>query len=274
VANPLVLRAIEDIDRICGPARDNALWLEAHPGDVNLDVLPDEHVSIGRATELIGVADNSFHAWAKTRNRRNIIVGMRRHAYILGADLRAAVALERYDRPMLTRDDGRVQTLGGSLIVLFLNESATKRGTNRLISMPVIWGQMQEFLCGKIGLPSIFERREYLDDDGKPYRIRTHDFRRLLNMIAQRGGLTQTEIAQWMGRRRISDNAAYDLRTPTEMAAEMRELVAKNEVYGIIAEQVRALPEAERGTFLEARLAMSHTTAHGQCGNGTADLTP
>jgi hypothetical protein len=161
--------------------------------------------------------------------------------------------------------------LGGSLIVLFLNESATKRGTNRLISMPAIWGQMREFLCGKAGRPSIFERREYLDDEGESYRIRTHDFRRLLNMISQRGGLTQTEIAQWMGSRHVLDNAAYDLRTPTEMAAEMRELVAKNEVYGIIAEQVRALPEAERGTFLEARLAMSHTTAHGQCASNIAE---
>jgi hypothetical protein len=271
VANPLVLRAIEDIDRICGPARDNALWLEAHPGDVNLDVLRDEHVSVGRAAELIGVADKSFHAWAKSRNRRNIIAGTRRHAHILGADLREAVALDRYDRPVLRRDDGRVQMLGGSLIVLFLNESATKRGTNRLISMPAIWGQMREFLCGKAGRPSIFERREYLDDEGESYRIRTHDFRRLLNMISQRGGLTQTEIAQWMGRRHVLDNAAYDLRTPTEMAAEMRELVAKNEVYGIIAEQVRALPEAERGTFLEARLAMSHTTAHGQCASNIAE---
>jgi hypothetical protein len=90
-------------------------------------------------------------------------------------------------------------------------------------------------------------------------------------MTAQRGGLTQTEIAQWMGRRRISDNAAYDLRTPSEMAAQMRGLVSKNEVYGIIADQVRALPEAERETFLEARLAMSHTTAHGHCASNIAE---
>ena len=57
IANLLLLRALEDIDRICQPARDNALWLEAHPGEVNLDVLPDEHVSIGRATELLGLAE-------------------------------------------------------------------------------------------------------------------------------------------------------------------------------------------------------------------------
>ncbi|MGH7736656.1 MAG: hypothetical protein ACREMP_02120 [Candidatus Tyrphobacter sp.] len=273
IANPLVQRAIEDIERICVAARDNALWLEAHPGDANLDVLPDEQVSIRRATELLGLAEKSFRTWMRARNRSRyrIIEGARGQAYIIGSDLRAAVNTDRYERPMLKRDDGRVQMLGESLIVIFLNESSGSRATNRFISMPVTWGQMQEFLCGKPGIPSIFERREYLDDDGNPYRIRTHDFRRLLNMIAQRGGLTQTEIAQWMGRRRTSDNAAYDLRTPTEMAAEMRALVANNEVYGVIADQIRMLPEAERGAFLEARLAMSHTTAHGQCASNVAE---
>jgi hypothetical protein len=273
IANPLVLRALCDIERICKPARDNARWLEAHPGDVNLDVLPDERVSLSRATELVGLGKKSFRSWINSRNRggRRVTVGKGAGANILGSHLRAAIASDRYDRPVLTREDGRRQSLAESLIVIFWNESSVNRATNRFISMPVIWGHMNEFLCGKTGIPSVFERHGYLDDDGRPYRIRTHDFRRLLNMIAQRGGLSQTEIAQWMGRRRVSDNAAYDLRTPTEMAVEMRDLVGKNEVYGVIADQVKALPEAERGPFLEARLAMIHTTPHGQCASNIAE---
>jgi len=273
ISNPLMLRALEDIERVCRPARENARWLDAHPGDVNLDILPDEYVSFRRATKILCLAEQSFCQWIKTRGRGGLLViaGTGANGHLLGSDLCAAIASDRYDKPVLTRDDGRCQSLGQSLIVIFLNASHDTRATNRFISMPLIWGQMSKFLCGSAGVPSIFQRQGYLDDDGQPYRIRTHDFRRLLNMIAQRGGLTQTEIAQWMGRRRISDNASYDLRTPTEMAAEMRELVAKNEVYGIIADQVRALPEAERGTFLEARLAMSHTTAHGQCASNIAE---
>jgi hypothetical protein len=273
VANPLVARAVEDIERICKPARDNALWLEAHPDDVNLDVFPDEHVSLRRATEMLGLAENSFRSWINKGNRGGdrVIAGKGKDAYVIGSDLRTAIASDRYDKPVLVRADGHRQWVGQSLIVVFLNASSDVRASNHFISMPVIWGQMNDFLCGRSIVPSIFERRQYLDDERKPYRIKSHDFRRLLNMIAQRGGLTQTEIAQWMGRRRIADNAAYDLRTPTEMAAEMRELVARNEVYGVIADQVRALPEAERGTFLEARLAMSHTTPHGQCASNIAE---
>ena len=273
IANPLILRAFADIERICKPARDNARWLEEHPGDVNLNVLPQERVSIRRAAEILGLASASFHAWLNTSNRggRRVVVGQRANAYILGSNLRAAIASDRYDKPVLVRADGHHQRLGQSLFVIFLNDSSGNRATNYFISMPIIWGQLNQFLCGKPGIPSIFEQQEYIDDGGHPYRIRTHDFRRLLNMVAQRGGLSQMEIAQWMGRRRVSDNAAYDLRTPTEMAAEMRELVTKNEAYGIIADQVQALPEAERGAFLEARLAMIHTTPHGHCASNIAE---
>ncbi len=274
VANPIILRALEDIERICGPARENARWLEHHPGEVNLDVLPDEHVSIRRAEAMLGIADGSIRKWIEGSNRGGsaVIVGGRGgNAYIRGSDLLAAVASDRYDKPVLTRDDGRRQSLGQSLFVVFLYASSEVRATNQFISVPIIWGSMNDFLCGRAGIQSVFERRQYRDDDGKPYRIRTHDFRRLLNMIAQRGGLSQTEIAQWMGRRRIADNAAYDLRTPTEMAIEMRRLVERNEVYGVIADQVTALPEIERGAFLEARLAMIHTTPHGQCASNIAE---
>lgn len=273
IANPLILRALADIDRVCKAARENATWLAAHPGDVNLDCAPNERVSLSDASEMLGIVPSSFRNWLNTGKRggQQLVIDNDGHPYILGADLRSSIASDRYNKPVLVRENGKRQLLGESLIVIFLHESTIARGTNRFISMPLIWGQMRGFLCGYGNLPSIFERRNFLADDGRPFRIRTHDFRRLENVIAQRGGLTQIEIAQWMGRRRISDNAAYDLRTPTEMAVEMRELIAKNEVYGIIAEQVRALPEVERSSFLQNRLAMSHTTPLGNCASNIAE---
>jgi len=89
-------------------------------------------------------------------------------------------------------------------------------------------------------------------------------------MVAQ-WDLSQVEIARWMGRRRIADNAAYDLRTAVDMADEMRELVSKNAVYGVIADQVEGLPRPERASFLKDRLAMIHTTPHGQCASNLAE---
>lgn len=60
-----------------------------------------------------------------------------------------------------------------------------------------------------------------MDEDGGDLHIRSHDFRRLLNTIGQRGGLSQLEVATWMGRRYTSDNANYDYWTSSEMAEEM-----------------------------------------------------
>lgn len=119
--------------------------------------------------------------------------------YVLGSELKRLIARERYDKPMLRRRDGKLQPLGDSLVVLFKNQFNRKRPTNPLISVPVSLGQMSTFLRGKsAGLrhdpdrryPSVFERFDLRDASGKPISFRSHDFRRLLNVYAQRGGLT------------------------------------------------------------------------------------
>lgn len=73
------------------------------------------------------------------------------------------------------------------------------------------------------------------------------------------------------GRRRVEDNSAYDFCNAAEMATEMRSLVEMSQVFGDIADQVRALPVTERAAFLEQRLTMLHTTPHGLCGSNIVE---
>lgn len=276
IANPLVLRAVADIQRLCKPARDNAAWLEAHPGDVNIPVTDDERLSFQRIQEMLslkGKPKASVLHWFREKKRQKA-AGLQltsRDQFVPVIVLRRAMAADRFDKPVLTRRDGKKQFLSNSLFVMFLYDWTESRPVNRYISMPITLQHLSDFFCGRDGIQSVFERFDYHDDEGKPFRIRTHDFRRLLNVIAQRGGLSQIEIAQWMGRRSIGDNAAYDLRSASEMASEMRELISKNEVYGTIADQVKNLPESERTVFLQTRLAMVHTTPHGLCGSNIAE---
>jgi hypothetical protein len=273
-ANPLILRSSADVEEICGPYRENARWLEAHPGDVQIDVADDELLSASRAAEIVGLPRGSaFLAWVKQRKRggRNVLTQVGGRYFIRGADLRRAIASDRFDKPVLIRANGAVQTLGNSLLVTPLWFFRSEHATNFAISVPVGLGSLSLFLSGKDGYPSVFERYGTVDDEGQPYRFKSHDFRRLMNIVAQRGGLSQVEIAQWMGRRRIEDNSAYDLRSAAEMADEMRALIATNEVFGSIADQVRALPVTERSDFLKQRLTMLHTTPHGQCGSNIVE---
>jgi hypothetical protein len=273
-ANPLVLRAIADIDEICRPFRENARWLEDHPGHVQINVADDESLSLTRAAEIVGLKDGAgFLAWINQRGRggRAVLNTGGKNLRISGAQLRSSMATDRFDAPVLIRANGVPQMLGDTLLVTPLWFWHAQRGTNYAVARPVSLGVLSEFLAGKVGVPSVFERYGVVDPDGRAFRFRSHDFRRLLNIVAQRGGLSQVEIAQWMGRRRIKDNEAYDLRSAAEMADEMRALIEKNEVFGTITDQVRALPVTERADFLNQRLTMLHTTPHGQCGSNIVE---
>ena len=59
--------------------------------------------------------------------------------------------------------------------------------------------------------------------DGEiPMSMTTHDFRNLLNVLAIDGGLSQVELAHWMGRRDPRSNAAYDRRSLEDRADRLR----------------------------------------------------
>jgi hypothetical protein len=93
-----------------------------------------------------------------------------------------------------------------------------------------------------------------------------------MNVIFQRGGLSQVEIARWMGRRHVKDNEAYDLRTPSERAEEVRDLIRRGEVAGDVADQYAQLEAEEADVFLDNRVTTSHKTPHGHCLNNMAEL--
>jgi hypothetical protein len=271
-ANPLILRSIAEIEEICHPFREKARWLEAHPGDVQIDVDDCEMLSMAQAAKIIGL-EGSFLAWLEQRGRggRGRLTGSNEDLRISGAHLKSAIASDRFDKPVLTRANGEQQTLGNTLLVVPLWFWHSKKSVNLAIAMPVNIQVLSDFLAGRGTVPSVFERYGIVDGEGRPYKFKSHDFRRLLNIVAFRGGLSQVEIAQWMGRRRIEDNAAYDLRSAAEMADEMRTLIERNEMFGSITDQIRALPVTERTDFLNQRLTMLHTTPHGQCGSNIVE---
>jgi hypothetical protein len=273
VANDLVVRAIESIKQICSPARANAVWLERHPGKVNVRLNPRQYYTMRQAAAIMPYQyEHVRRRLSEDRcgGKKNITLRKGR-PYITGAALMRALASERNDRPMLTRDDGWNQLLGSSLIVIFRYQGHGSYGTNWRISVPVTSQQLGGFLCGLGRFRSVFERYGYRDADGKPMRIRTHDFRRIVDTMAERGGLSEAEIALWLGRRTTRDNRAYDYRSAGEMAEVVHEAISRDEVYGTIADQWNATPANERASFLKDSLTQTHTTPNGECGSNLAE---
>lgn len=115
----------------------------------------------------------------------------------------------------------------------------------------------------KNGMVSIFERFGYTEDDGSPIRLKSHSLRHYLNMLAQMGGLTSTEIAIFSGRKDIRQNRAYDHMSSDEVQAPIREALKAGFTSNLVAAGGREL--IARSEFKGIRIAAAHTTEYGWC---------
>ena len=71
---------------------------------------------------------------------------------------------------------------------------------------------------------SIFDRYGYKAGDGSRVKLTSHQARHLLNTIAQRGGLSQLQIAKWSGRAEATQNRTYNHMSEYELVALAEEL--------------------------------------------------
>ena len=264
----LIERAVTDLTVACAEARAVALWCEEHPGRAPL---PDDLPAVlsTRDIEKAGLAANAVQ-WLKHNAVPTFVEG--RIWMVRRADLEKALISLRDDRPLLTTGSGRTQSLGHSLFVIFKNELHAGRATNRFVVTAVSQGQIADFLGARdrfyddgVRVGSIFKRRDMRDREGKYHRLTTHQFRHWLSTIAKRGGLSEVELARWMGRKRIADNRAYDHRAQEERAEEARSLIRSGRAAGAIADVYRSLPPADAEEFLAAQVGSALTTPYGMC---------
>lgn len=70
---------------------------------------------------------------------------------------------------------------------------------------------------------NIFERHGYVGGGGKALRMSSHQLRHLLNTEAQRGGMSQEEIAKWSGRVDLKQNRVYNDMSEQERVDRARD---------------------------------------------------
>lgn len=76
--------------------------------------------------------------------------------------------------------------------------------------------------------PTLFERLNLTDEYGGKIELESHDLRRWHATRAMQEGATELEIAWHAGRKDMSQNRAYDLRTPEQIADRLHELTVKS----------------------------------------------
>ena len=95
-------------------------------------------------------------------------------------------------------------------------------------------------------------------------RIRTHAFRHYCNTLADRGGLSDLELALWSGRRDVRQNAAYKHDAVEQRLQWARDMLCKGNLYGSISTTYAGISDpVEKETFLVTFVNAAHFTPYG-----------
>lgn len=113
---------------------------------------------------------------------------------------------------------------------------------------------------------SIFEKRGIRDEHGKFLYLRTHMLRHYLNtLVRQSGLLTEDEIAQWSGRKKVSQNAVYNHQSDRDVIAKLRDAVGDpSKSLGPFA-KIDDRIFIRRDEFASIKVITAHTTEFGYC---------
>ncbi len=120
----------------------------------------------------------------------------------------------------------------------------------------------REALDGKHA--SIFDRHGYRAENGERVKLTSHQARHLLNTIAQRGGLSNLEIAKWSGRADVKQNRIYNHMTEYELVGMAERLDPTKALFGPVGEVAKHLPVTMQ-EFNTLEHAAVHVTEYGYC---------
>jgi len=114
-----------------------------------------------------------------------------------------------------------------ALFCMRANQLHPRKGTSPVrLWMPSLPRYLQDVGLSNETRTSIFDRHGYRDSDGGPLTLRSHSLRHLLNTEAQRGKMTNEQIAWWSGRANQAQNQVYNHMTEQERVDRAKELLA------------------------------------------------
>jgi hypothetical protein len=154
-----------------------------------------------------------------------------------------------------------------ALFVVLHGQFRSKWEPSRCMIEPVSQGNIRDALGGRVahGVSSVFSRLNFTEDDGTPIVINSHSFRHWLNTMAQRGGMSQIEIAKWSGRKDVRQNRGYDHMSAEEVIEIVRDSIGQDErMFGPLAEFKPNAP-VTREAFKALQAPTAHTTDLGFC---------
>jgi hypothetical protein len=281
---PLAKRAIDDLTRLCQKAREAAAVLEQNPDRVPLPGGFDpNHLLSMNELKYVLCLPRKTSLWRFLKSSLNVLPATRAKlgngghpaALYRVRDLETALLKLRGQLEVVHTSDGRTQMLSQSLCVGFQNQFAPRQPTFPFLPELVSNGQIADALGSKSDKrSSVFYRHGFTAPDGGRLKITTHAFRHWVNTLADRGGLSDVELARWMGRRDIGQNEAYKHGTVEQRVAWAQDMLKAGQLYGPTASAYQAIQEPVRKEeFLQSFVSVAHFTPYGVCTHDFA-LTP
>lgn len=271
--------AITRLKKITTQARVVAKWYEKNPGSIylpeKLEYLRDTVLSTKEVAYIIfgkELADNNL---SRVRGRASIWVNNHSVPYekdgnklvIHFVDLEKKVLELLPDRfPYLNAEIGL--KFSEALVLQMTNEYHSEKGT----LVPTVNAIRMEIIADALknrgNLSSLFERFGYTELNGSHIKMTSHQFRHYLNTLAQKGGLSQLDIAKWSGRIDIHQNKAYDHMSVNEMLEMVRESIGdENVMEGPLSniEDIKKTVVISRDEFSRLKVRTAHVSEIGVC---------
>jgi hypothetical protein len=260
--------AVAKLKAACAPAREVAAWYRVNPGRMflaaNLEHLRGkDDLTSDDVEDILGMARDSVTRWCRANG-----VALRARPNHSNYNLMRFADVERAVLAMLPRDFPVICRRTGlhydeALVVLRPYDADPKRRPFRPMVAPVATGAVNAALGAKPN-SSVFARFGFTEPDGTPIVVTTHQFRHWLNTLAQRGGLSQLDIAKWSGRKNLRQNGDYDHMTGDELVAMARGMTDGERLFGPLAELAAKAP-VSRDEFLALEFPTAHVTEIGFC---------
>jgi len=267
---PVAKEAVRRLKHLSENARQLAKWIEKNPAKFYRHpdcptVADNTPLTMEQACQALGLAHGTKKECRTSLNNRKLVQKDGVHTL----DSLWQHTLGRLPKEFPWYDEDKGIKYSNALCVLNKNQFHGVRGclpvelykpTNNFFSYDL---SPRESL-GDGAHNSIFDHHGFKSETGSRLKLTSHQARHLLNTIAQRGGLSNLEIAKWSGRADVKQNRTYNHMSEYELVGLAESVDPSKVLFGPAGEVKKHLPVATQ-EFNTLEHAAAHITEFGYC---------
>lgn len=258
---PVAKEAVRRIRVLTAESRKLAAWIEKHPTTFYRHkncpaVVDDQPLTAEQAAQALGLTTLSSTGLSSADR-----------AHTLNSLWKYVMARQPKGFPWLNKE--KKVKFSNALFCMSRNLVGEQRGTSPVI----LWAPTNNVFNNDlspgdslrgVNHQSIFDRYGYKTHDGHRLKLTSHQARHLINTLANRGGLSEEQIAKWAGRADPKQNRVYNHMSEWEMVAKAEALDASRTLFGPKGEVSQHVPVSTHEINLMERGAM-HVSPWGVC---------